>query len=181
MRHRVAAVLVPEPSNPYVNAVRVDIESQTVGYLERSDASTYLPGLLRLMAERTGPIGLAGVIVGGGQRHDGPGYLGVWLEQDRRHFGLSSSTERRSTLPQSRPSTPMRTGFSEAWLAELDNDSYELTWYSELPEPDQPAIQALRATGYRSGPYRSPPPVRRARAAALSAPRGRRRWAGCLR
>ena len=80
MRHRVAAVLVPEPSNPYVNAVRVDIESQTVGYLERSDASTYLPGLLRLMAERTGPIGLAGVIVGGGQRHDGPGYLGVWLE-----------------------------------------------------------------------------------------------------
>ena len=29
----------------------------------------------------------------------------------------------------------MRTGFSEAWLTDLDNDSYDLTWYSELPEP----------------------------------------------
>ena len=93
MRHRVAAVLVPEPSNPYVNAVRVDIESQTVGYLERSDASTYLPGLLRLMAERTGPIGLAGVIVGGGQRRDGPG---SWACGSNRTDGTSASARQQS-------------------------------------------------------------------------------------
>ena len=38
----------------------------------------------------------------------------------------------------------MRTGFSEAWLTDVDDDSYDLSWYNELPEGDRAAITRLR-------------------------------------
>lgn len=144
VRHDVTAVLVPEPENPYdINAIRVDIGSQTVGYLSRSDAAAYLPGLLKLMSDTASHIGLVGVVVGGGVRDHGLGYLGLWLEHDRRHFG--NGLRKPPGLSQGRQASVMRTGFSEAWLTDLDDDSYDLTWYSELPDADLSAITELRS------------------------------------
>jgi tetratricopeptide (TPR) repeat protein len=38
----------------------------------------------------------------------------------------------------------MRTGFSEAWLTDLEDDSYDLSWFNDLPDADRPAIAMLR-------------------------------------
>jgi tetratricopeptide (TPR) repeat protein len=38
----------------------------------------------------------------------------------------------------------MRTGFTEAWLTDAEDDSYDLSWFNELPEADRPAIAKLR-------------------------------------
>jgi hypothetical protein len=38
----------------------------------------------------------------------------------------------------------MRTGFSEAWLADADDDGYDLSWYYDIPDADRPAIAKLR-------------------------------------
>lgn len=129
VRHDVVAVLVPEPANPYdENAIRVVIDARTAGYLRRIDAADYLPGLRQLMAEHNAHIALAGVIVGGGTRSDGPGFLGVWLEHQRADFGLQPSRGLATTPPQRPVATAtMRTGFSEAWLTDVDDDSYDLS------------------------------------------------------
>ena len=37
----------------------------------------------------------------------------------------------------------MRTGFTEAWLTDAEDDSYDLSWFNELPEADRPAIAKL--------------------------------------
>lgn len=143
VRHDIVAVLVPEPTNPYdENAIRVVIDGHTAGYLARFEAAEYLPGLHRLMATHGAHIALAGVIVGGGIRQDGPGFLGVWLEHDRIEFGLASSRAPTARPRRNGPSA-MRTGFSEAWLSDLQDDSYDLSWYSELPEQDAAAIGVL--------------------------------------
>ncbi|WP_374571571.1 HIRAN domain-containing protein [Phenylobacterium sp.] len=78
---RTRAQLVPEPSNPYdKNAIRVDIDGQTVGYLKRDHAARY--------AKRLAEEGLSGEIldvrayITGGWRtnqHD-KGFFGVQLE-----------------------------------------------------------------------------------------------------
>lgn len=106
VRFDTHAVLVPEPKNPYdQNAIRVQINGALVGYLSRHDAATYLPGLERLM--ETGPshlVALHGQIVGGGQRPDGLGFLGVFLDHDPADFGLAPHHTSRGHL---------RTGLSE--------------------------------------------------------------------
>jgi hypothetical protein len=38
----------------------------------------------------------------------------------------------------------MRTGLSEAWLTDVEDDSYDLSWFNELPDGDRPAIAMLR-------------------------------------
>jgi len=38
----------------------------------------------------------------------------------------------------------MRTGLTEAWLTDAEDDSYDLSWFNELPEADRPAIARLR-------------------------------------
>jgi hypothetical protein len=38
----------------------------------------------------------------------------------------------------------MRTGFTEAWLTDAEDDSYDLSWFNDLPEADRPAITKLR-------------------------------------
>jgi len=38
----------------------------------------------------------------------------------------------------------MRTGFSEAWITDLDDDTYDLSWFNDLPKGDQQAIAELR-------------------------------------
>jgi hypothetical protein len=144
VRCAVAAVLVPQPENVYdPDAVAVVIEGHRVGYLDRQTAGLYVSGLHELMGSHGGYIGLRGVIVGGGYYEDGPGRLGVWLEHDPSDFGVARPT----VGPRGRPvfgSSTMRTGFSEAWLTDAEDDSYDLSWYDELPDGDRPAIAVLQ-------------------------------------
>lgn len=76
IRHEVVAALVPEPENEYdANAISVQVDGRTVGYLARAEAIEYGPGLLGLMRDTGAHVALKGVIVGGGQYDDGPGRL----------------------------------------------------------------------------------------------------------
>jgi hypothetical protein len=144
VRCPITAVLVPEPQNAYdPNAVAVFVSGQIVGYLDRQTAASYVRSLNELMASHGAYIGLKGVIVGGGQRDDGPGRLGVWLDHDPNDFGV----HRAAPLPAGRPQPgtgTMRTGFSEAWLTDAEDDSYDLSWYNALPDGDRSAISKLR-------------------------------------
>jgi predicted Zn-ribbon and HTH transcriptional regulator len=125
VRCDVTTVLVPEPENPRdPNAIKVLIDGRHVGYLSREDAVLYLPGLLRLMASHTAPIALSGQIVGGGQRDDGLGMLGVFLDHDPADFGLRPR--------QTGHIGELRTGFSEALATDLEDDTYDLSWYEQL-------------------------------------------------
>ncbi|MEV8375119.1 HIRAN domain-containing protein [Kribbella sp. NPDC056861] len=144
VRHRITAVLVPEPENIHdQNAIAVYIDNRVVGYLDRQTAAVYCPAVNRLMAEHDAWIALEGVIVGGGLRADGPGRLGVWLDHDPVQFG--GQPPGRGTLRARTPAAAtMRTGFSEAWLTDAEDDSYDLSWYDELPDGDRAAIAMLR-------------------------------------
>jgi len=146
IRCDTVAVLVPEPSNPHdPNAIAVHIDGYLVGYLSRGVAQEYLPGLRHLMSRLGGYVALRAVIVGGGYYADGPGRLGVWLEHDPADFGIAPPPLSRTQLPGFvNPGGVMRTGFSEAWLTDAEDDSYDLSWFNELPEADRPAIAMLR-------------------------------------
>lgn len=148
IRHQVVAVLVPEPHNPHDPcAVAVHVDGNVVGYFCRGDAVSYGPGLHALMARCGGFVALRGVIVGGGYYPDGPGRLGVWLDHDPRDFGLEPARGSGWSGPAGRAvqsGGPMRTGFTEAWLTDVEDDSYDLSWFNELPEADRPAIAMLR-------------------------------------
>jgi hypothetical protein len=137
VRFDTHAVLVPEPDNPYdQNAIQVQINGALVGHLSRHDAATYLPGLERLM--ETGPshlVALHGQIVGGGQRPDGLGFLGVFLDHDPADFWLAQHHTSRGHL---------RTGLSELIEADRDDDSYDLSWSQALSDEDPVAIGQLR-------------------------------------
>jgi hypothetical protein len=148
VRHRVVAVLIPEPQNPHdENAISIQIDGQLVGYVARDLAVRYGPGLKDLMTRCGGYVALEGVIVGGGYYNDGPGKLGVWLEHDPRDFGLEPGTRPEPSRSGRRPvgdSASMRTGRSEAWLTDVDDGSYDLSWLDDLPEGDRRAIARLR-------------------------------------
>jgi hypothetical protein len=139
VHHEVHAVLMPEPDNAYdPNAIKVLIDGNLVGYLSREDAAAYRPGLLLLMKSNPGTlIALHGVIVGGGERPDGLGRLGVFLDHDPADFGI---------LPQhTGHNGGLRTGLSEAMATDLEGDSYDLSWYRELSGDDIRDIKKLRA------------------------------------
>jgi hypothetical protein len=147
VRKDVYAMLLAEDGNPYdPNAVSVWIDGLMVGYLPKDQAPTLRPGLIAAQEREGKPIALEGVVVGGGMRDDGPGMLGVFLRYDPEDFGLHVPP------PVPRPASPgqrgvegaMRTGLTEAWLTDADDDSYDLSWYNELPEADRPAIAKLR-------------------------------------
>ncbi len=144
VRHQIVAVLVPEPQNPHdPNAIAVHIEGSVVGYFARDVAVRYGPGLQSLMSRCGRHVALRGVIVGGGYYPDGPGRLGVWLDHDPRDFGLGTASTSSLSGPAGRavPSGgTMRTGFTEAWLTDVEDDSYDLSWFDELPDADRPAI-----------------------------------------
>jgi rubrerythrin len=136
VRCPIYARLVPEPTNPEDrNAIMVLIDGNCVGHLSRHDAAGYLPGLQRLLTN--GAVELAGVIVGGGQREDGVGFLGVFLDHDPRDFGIPRAGSGHG-------STGFRTGFSEAVATDLEDDSYDLSWFAELPDDHAVAVQQLR-------------------------------------
>jgi hypothetical protein len=138
VRYETEAVLEPEPDNPYdPNAIKVLIGGVVVGYLSREDAAAFRPGLLGLIeASPTGRVALEASIVGGGQRTDGIGFLGVFLDHDPADFGLAAEG------PKSVPS--LRTGFSEAMATDFRDNSYDLSWYDELSENHVTAIGQLR-------------------------------------
>lgn len=148
IRHSVVAVLVPEPQNAHdANAIAIQINGSTVGYFPRNTAAEYRPGLLKLMEQNGGYIALEGVVVGGGSYEDGPGRLGLWLRHDPRDFGLERGTGGRQVGAAAKPGSAavsMRTGFTEAGVTDVEDDSYDLSWYDDLPEPDRPAIAMLR-------------------------------------
>lgn len=147
IRSKIIAVLVPEPDNPHdPNAISVQIDGNRVGYLSREMASHYLPGLQRAMATCGGYVALGGVIVGGGFYDDGPGRLGVWLEHDARAFGVApaGAVRRTGNSRLTNSGGTIRTGFSEAWLTDLEDDSYDLSWFNDLPDGDRPAIAMIR-------------------------------------
>jgi hypothetical protein len=132
----IRATLVPEPDNPNDrNAVMVQIGGRCVGHLSRGDASAYLPGLQRLLVH--GSVGLEGVIVGGGRRADGIGFLGVFLDHNPQHFGIP-----RTGYHYGRGE--LRTGFSEAVASDFDDDSYDLSWHAEVSDDHATAVQQLR-------------------------------------
>ena len=138
VRKAIFAMLVPEPVNPADgNAISVRIEGQHVGYLSRSDAAALRGGLLEVMERNSCHVLLQGVIVGGG--YGGEPMLGVWLDHDPAVFGRSATTRSRRAHEGE-----LDSGFSDAWLTDEEDDSYDLSWYSDLPEADRPAIAMLR-------------------------------------
>jgi hypothetical protein len=139
VRVDVYAVLVAETHNPYdANAVSVWVQGLKVGYLSRDDAGRYRPGLLALEQQHGKPIALAGVIVGGGMRADGPGRLGVFLDHDPADFGLRQE-------PLSPPSgSRMWSGLTDALATDGADDSYDLSWMNDLPADDIRAVKMLR-------------------------------------
>ncbi len=138
VRFEIPAVLMPEPDNRQdTNAIKVLIAGNLVGYLSRHDAAAYRPGLVRLMNDSVnGLVALNATIVGGGQRQDGLGQLGVFLDHDPEDFGIKS--------PRDRDASGFRTGLSEAMATDREDDRYDLSWYSQLPENDVTAIKQLR-------------------------------------
>ena len=94
----VSAVLVPEPINPHdPNAVRVDIDRMTVGYLAREDAADYQPPLRDLQSR--GALGWCpAFVMGGGNR-----LYGVFLRLGPPdHLVPVTSADRLHMLPAER-------------------------------------------------------------------------------
>lgn len=139
VRHQIVAVLVPEPQNAVdPNAVSVWVDAAKVGYLSRADASRLVTGL-RAMMEREGmPVAIPGVIVGGGQREDGLGRLGVFLRYDPTDFGLQP-TQRPPERTGGEVARPMDTGERE-----LAATGSHLAWLYALPADTMTAIRELR-------------------------------------
>jgi hypothetical protein len=132
----ITAVLVPQPDNQYDrNAVQVQVEGGVVGYLSRDDAVDYARGIANLMSTKGTYVALSGVICGGPSR-----MLGVFLNHDPADFGLGTPSKGRDAVR----SGNMRTGWSEAWLRDADDDDYDLSWFDALPDADRPAIAMLR-------------------------------------
>jgi hypothetical protein len=141
VRVDVQAVLFAETNNPYdENAISVWINGMKVGHLSREDAEAYRPGLLALQAREGKSIALRGVIVGGGVRLDGPGFLGVWMSHDPADFGMAAIVP----PPTSSMRGSMRTGLTEALLTDAQDDSYDLSWLERLPSDPIAAISRLR-------------------------------------
>lgn len=124
VRVEALAILVPEPSNEHDrNAVAVWLPTGKVGYLNRTDAATYLPAIRALMAKHGTSIGLDCVIVGGGY-HDGHAKsLGVWLHHDPVDFGLAPAR------------ASVRTGESQSGAS---------SWQDKMPDDSVKRITYLR-------------------------------------
>ena len=78
--HYCVAHLILEDSNPHdSNAVRIDIDAKTVGYLARASARAYRQTLAQNNANRVTGVAKA-VIRGGWKDKKGEGDFGVWLD-----------------------------------------------------------------------------------------------------
>jgi hypothetical protein len=77
------ALLVPEPSNPYdSNAIRIDIDGGTVGYLSKANAVSFHERLARV--GQSGKTTSCPAKIFSGKKTDGTRTpYGVWLEMKR--------------------------------------------------------------------------------------------------
>ncbi|MDZ5447786.1 hypothetical protein U2F26_34655 [Micromonospora sp. 4G57] len=140
IRFGIHAALIPETDNPYdSNAISVWISGLRVGYLSRADAADYRSGLVALEARHGRRVALSGVVVGGGMRSDGPGMLGVWLSHSPQDFGVAPVVAPEPVLQLT-----MRTGLSAAFATDAEDDSYDLSWYEDLPADHIAAVKKLR-------------------------------------
>jgi hypothetical protein len=140
VRFEALALLIHNPDNDFdTNAIEVRIDGLLVGHLSREVAAAYRPGLIRLMEHSEVPlVALHAVVVGGGRRGSGLGYLGVFLDHDPIDFGVASHRVSHGRFPAGE----LRTGLSE----EIESDhSAEMAWYQRLPEDDRAAITDLRS------------------------------------
>ncbi len=138
VRFPVTAVLSPDPTNPYdSNAVSVWVDGLQVGHLARADAGQYQRAIIELEQRYGCRIGLTGSIVGGGMREDGPGSLGVFLLHNRADFGLADPHLEAHEHN-------MRTGLSDAFRTDRDDDTYDIAWVQRLPTDTAGAITMLR-------------------------------------
>ena len=136
IRHRTLAVLVPETGNQYDdNAIAVWAMGVQVGYLSRENAQSYRPGLDRLA--QASPVALRATIVGGGHG-DNLALLGIFLDHDPADFGLEPTG-------QLGHDGELRTGLSEAFMTDRQDDTYDLRWYYSLPEDTRRAIAKLKS------------------------------------
>lgn len=135
LEHHV--VLAAEPKNPYdPNAVSVWLNGNKVGYLGRDDASQLQSGVIRLH-KKHGPVALRCRVIGGGQRGDRIGMLGVFLTYDPDTFG-----RRPPHLEYAAPT--LRTGLAHASATDDEDDSYDISWYAILATSVTKRIPQLR-------------------------------------
>ncbi len=79
--HTVQAVLVYENSNRHDrNAVRVDVQGGTVGYLPRQDAKPFRKWLASMNVEA--PVTCLALIVGGWENSKSSGHFGIRLDME---------------------------------------------------------------------------------------------------
>ncbi len=130
VRKETIGYLVPEPNNEYdPNAIGVWIQGLQVGFIAKELAREIIDDLHVLIDANPGSyIGLRGVVAGGGERNDGPGMLGVFLEFPADKFGLSVQTPSKSDAG----SFSMSTGQTDAFVTDSQDDSYDLSWMNEL-------------------------------------------------
>lgn len=137
VRSEIVAVLVAEHDNRYdAKAVSVWISGLKVGHLSREDAARIRPGLISLQRKYARPVGLVGVITGGGADDGRRGNLGVFLNYDEADFGLATPAEPTSA--------GVRTGLSEALTTDVADDGYDLGWFHSLPDDASKRLIRLR-------------------------------------
>lgn len=142
VRIEVTAILVPDDDNEYdADAISVWVKGLKVGHLSRENAAKYRPGLLDLQRKTGKPIALRGRIVGGGQRGDGPGMLGIWLNHNPQDFGIVIT---RPAPAGSTSTGAMRSGLSGAIASDAGEESYDLSWMDDLPDDPVMRIRRLR-------------------------------------
>lgn len=142
IRKEAIGYLVPEPNNEYdPNAIGVWIQGSQVGFIAKELAREIIDDLHTLMDSNPGSyIGLRGVVAGGGEREDGPGMLGVFLEFPADQFGLSIKKSPKSDSG----SFTMSTGQTDAFVTDAQDDSYDLSWMNELSGDPSKRIVGLK-------------------------------------
>jgi hypothetical protein len=146
--HAVGTTLRCDPRNQYdPNAIRVECMGQLLGYIPRQTAAHLAPPLIQHGGVAEG----IGVIVGGWDDGATIGSYGVrvWLPRlSLSRIDVDPERVRRETNTRSgSPTASLRTidtGLSDAWATDEDDDTYNLSWYEDLPEADRPAIEMLR-------------------------------------
>lgn len=138
VRMEIIVAIFPEPDNHYdPNAVSVWVGDLQVGHLSAEDAEVYRGGILAVQQRVAQRVGLRGAIAGGGDRPDGLGLLGVFLQHDPTDFGLPPD---RVATRQRR----IRTGLSDALATDGADDSYDLVWLDLLPQDPVAGVATLR-------------------------------------
>lgn len=134
IRLEVIATIKADRENKYdPNAIAAFVNGAHVGFVAKELAAEINEELTLLLQQNPGKvIGLRGVIAGGGEREDGQGMLGLFLDYPAETFG-----ERSNSASSSASTTfGMNSGKSDAFFTDLQDDSYDLSWMNNLsPDP----------------------------------------------